>query len=1125
MIQIRQKNTRNKAHYCVFLLLAILCIGLISAWEFDNVKNFDSENKVITIENTFGLGKTLLNAKQISNDVEYVLRGNDVKVFEMYVYQLDKSEKIGDIFGKIETYNSKDMSEISGRNPKYKVKVITGTREVIKYGTEQECVKNANNTECRQKIDSIDEEYVFEWKEIKSLEDLPDGEFTIGIFLDVKKGDRGEQIPTFFGVRAEEFSEWADISENAVSCWNFNEGTGTTTYQNLSLGSDLTVQEGMWRVGKEKYGIITNASATQDEDTGVNLNDILKNNDNGFAISFWINRTANFAGDSLSTTLGADWSAGDIEIQTISSNTMRISINDGGTVDFDPGTDFGLNEWQLVVININTTSCHWFNNGASQALQALTTYDGTSNSHNIFLWGRTNGASDHSGAVFDEVIFWNHTLSVDNVATLYNSGTGLFCGTPSIPPEQVPTVAQFSPIDFYNSSTNAVTFQGEANDTGLNFGITNISLFLNGIINHTEFNATGQTNMTLNQAINIPEGQHNWSIEGCDVSGNCTLSSNRTLTIDQTSPSINILYPTGNLKSGFVTSNVLNTSLNWTVSDSGVGLETCWYLNNSDLTNVTLTCGNNATFFNLPYGTYTHYVYANDTLGNEASDSETIIYSYNILQNSINYDGLAVEGSIVQFDLNITYNTTYYSNSQATLYYYNTAYIGTKTDGGESIFFTRNVTAPTLIASANVTFYWTLTLINDTYNNYNTSLYNQSVINLGADDCGTYGSLLLNLTLKDERDKTVINGTLYDSNVEVDMDIYPLGSSTPVIQYSQNYSQNNNPRICLQGDLINGSYNLNAQILYEAENYSSEYYHIQRYTIKNSTLPQNIDLYDLDDDNAQEFKIIYKDSSFLPVTDALIQIQRKYVSDGVSRTVEIPKTDSNGETTAHLELGDVIYTLIVVKDNSTLATFDEIIPVCQTPALTECRISLNSFKSSISPADFNSLEDFEFTLTYNSTSRLVKSIFSVPSSTVSTVVLNVTKYDQLGNTSVCDDSLTSASGTLSCTVPVSFGNGTIIAKLYKDNEIIGHAFFSMSQSPSDLYGVNVVFISLFLFLTLIGVGIGNDPKIIGFFLILGAIIAVALNIFDGTGFIGAGATVLWIIIAIILVIIKGARRE
>ena len=62
-------------------------------------------------------------------------------------------------------------------------------------------------------------------------------------------------------------------------------------------------------------------------------------------------------------------------------------------------------------------------------------------------------------------------------------------------------------------------------------------------------------------------------------------------------------------------------------------------------------------------------------------------------------------------------------------------------------------------------------------------------------------------------------------------------------------------------------------------------------------------------------------------------------------------------------------------------------------------------------------------------------------------------------------------------------------------------------------------------MTIIGLGVSDNPMVTGFFLILGAVLLVVLNLVENTGFIGPTATVLWLIIAIITIIVKGSNRE
>ena len=135
-------------------------------------------------------------------------------------------------------------------------------------------------------------------------------------------------------------------------------------------------------------------------------------------------------------------------------------------------------------------------------------------------------------------------------------------------------------------------------------------------------------------------------------------------------------------------------------------------------------------------------------------------------------------------------------------------------------------------------------------------------------------------------------------------------------------------------------------------------------------------------------------------------------------------------------------------------------------------------------------------------------------------------FDSLGNKSVCDDVLTSSSGTLTCNVPLSFGNGSVIVTVKKDGVVIGGGITSLAQTSKNLYGSNIAFLGVFILLTLIGIGISSSPMITGFFVSLGVILNIVLNLTDtGTSsFIGAGATILWLFIAIIIVLIKGAKR-
>ena len=62
-------------------------------------------------------------------------------------------------------------------------------------------------------------------------------------------------------------------------------------------------------------------------------------------------------------------------------------------------------------------------------------------------------------------------------------------------------------------------------------------------------------------------------------------------------------------------------------------------------------------------------------------------------------------------------------------------------------------------------------------------------------------------------------------------------------------------------------------------------------------------------------------------------------------------------------------------------------------------------------------------------------------------------------------------------------------------------------------------------MTLIGVGMSSNAITTVISLMVGVILLLVMNLVANNGFIGATATVLWLFVALILIIIKGGRRS
>jgi len=479
------------------------------------------------------------------------------------------------------------------------------------------------------------------------------------------------------------------------------------------------------------------------------------------------------------------------------------------------------------------------------------------------------------------------------------------------------------------------------------------------------------------------------------------------------------------------------------------------------------------------------------------------------------------------YSINITYNSTQFTSIIGNLHYNNTVYSGAKTGANDNAVFTRTLTAPFSRTQVNKTFYWAFQLTNSSGTHYANSTSQTQTINVfGIDNCSSYSNNLFNISLFDEGTQGFLDGNIQNTSIKIDFDIKSTSDGSLISNYSTFYNQTNPAKICMNNLLGDSRYRLDGIIEYKSDNRFQEFYNFQNFSLTNSSTNKTIFLYNLLSADGQEFKVTFKDSNFVTVEGAILDIQRRYVDEGVFKTVERPKTGAEGYTIAHLVRNDVLYNIIVKKEGVILATFEDVVADCQNPTLKSCEINLNSYGTSSFPGDFSTNNDITFTLTYNTTSKKISSVFTIKSGATAIVSLNVTKFDALGVTQVCSDIITAAGGALSCTIPASFGNSTVIAQLYKDGTEVGFAIIRQKQNPSDIYGGSIITLAIVVFLVIVGIGASSDnPMTMGIAIVIGSIVLIGLNIVYTPTLYGVGATILWFIIAIALLLIKGSGRS
>jgi len=482
------------------------------------------------------------------------------------------------------------------------------------------------------------------------------------------------------------------------------------------------------------------------------------------------------------------------------------------------------------------------------------------------------------------------------------------------------------------------------------------------------------------------------------------------------------------------------------------------------------------------------------------------------------------EGAVDTFQINFTLASGE-SLTSATLVHNETRRIGvinqlTTLDYSISSSFVQ----PGVVADADVSSFWEILL--DSGHQFNSTNNTQSIVNIAIDDCTTQTVLILNYTLKDEGTQIdVATDATENSTIELDVEIFPIGSSDSIVQHSQSYNRTNPAQVCVAEEALNNSrFRMDSLARYESNDRVSEFHNIQNFSLTNNSIPQNINLFDLAIVDSQEFLITFKDVNFVPIDGALIDITRKYIPEGVFKSVEVPKTNADGQALAHLVLSEVIYTIIVSKDGVILATFDNIVARCANQGTGDCTINLNAFSSGIQAKDFFTADGITFTMTLDRDTRTLTSIFSTLDGSSKTAQLNATVFDAFQNTTVCSDLLTSSAGTLDCVIPESFENITVIGEFFSNGKFLAQGVFSLEESANDLFEGTRLIMLLTLYITLplmmitsgIGVLLGAA---------IGFIVAGLLNIIDTGSLFAIGNTITWFLVAIMILIWKISRRN
>lgn len=1042
---------------CMFM--TILLVGVVSAWEWDNVKSYDAGTKTYEITNALGMGNKIADVTLNSEQHRRMFLGD--YVFEL---EIDSADLYDGWFKEIEVWKN----DINGAK-------VLGEFNYKIYDENYVWNETINTYDCEDKILKIKcsggEELVERiggWRDLDVTSEKFKGEKLIrAYFPDAVAGQKYEWIATLYG---EKLTDWADFTGyTLVESYTGGDDEGDVYY---GLGATNS------KVSCMNFSVGTNGSSKNVTPAGLSIKmgfDVSESQSHSFMI---LNSTGGNK-PCLKDVNGCDG--------MIMGNTSWDSPQDATpkwyNYTFDSNT-IVLNNSETYWLCINTTEA-----GNDQPFIRVD-QDGDYDGGNWLGWDE-----DGCGC-------WRYTTDGLPGATYYDVLFKIYGDEFST----APVVTLDVPANNTGSATGIINFKCSAVDDGAE--VVNTSLWINGVANYSVDNV-GTANLSLDKTVTFTTGGfYNWTCKGEDIGALVGVAGSRNFTVDFVAPVVSVA---NNLTDITTPTIPVNSSWNYTSADN-LKLGDCYYTTSDNATISYPVC--NVSDIKTQWqtgGSKTITYCANDTAGTETCRVATLeidYYSYG--QNGDKY---VTEGTAHTYSLKI--NDTSIPTTTVRFMFNGTAYAPTTTVSSANTYnFTRVFTIPDGLGNSsgkNDTWYWAVNLTGKS--KFNTTFQNTTVYSVELDDCSTFGTVILNLSLRDEEtDDNITILPTQNTTVEIDLSLTSNLDSSLSWDFSTEWVNQTNLTVCVPDGLFTGastSYRLDInEVRYFADNYVTEFYYLDNFNLSNATVPKFIALRDLLADDSTSFVVSYTDDNNLLVADAIISVLRKYEEVGEFREVENGKTSNDGETILHLVEEDVVYIFNVTIDGVHEYTSSQYRVYCE--AGSTCVITLDA-SSDVDdfPTYWDNLPEGSYNLSVNRATRTITLAFNLNETTI----MNLTVYQYSNNDSVMDiaivsNTTTASSGTTFVYVPVTYGNETFYATVYKDGIWIASHFVDLKSDISDYVGLPLTAFMIAMIVMAMGLmAVATGVGVI-IFALFGIFIALAMALITGSG--------TWSIISIIV---------
>lgn len=1137
----------------ILFLCFMFLVSFASALEIDNVKEYDTVAREVTVYNSFfGIKLDQVGKARLNTPLHYKIEaGKDIKLgeFDLWAY-----EDYNDILKNIEIYDKTKTEWENHRinkNIDIKYKVV---KNISIDEWENVCIVGksfSNGTiqrECEYKITGSHLEENEVWEKVTPAVLKKNAKVTVGLFGDLEVGEIGEWIISIYGVRVQ---EWASY-----------EGTGGT----ITTDGDYTIHTFTESGNFVVTGTIPNATILI-VGGGAGGGYRVDGNGGGGGAGGVIYLTGRNISNGTYPVIVGIKGLGATVTQTAGGNGLNSSFNGnnskggggGGplnTAGNDGGSGGGRGQWAgstgpgglgLVpqgydggAIANSGQEAGAGGGGANQTGQQPNVKDGGDGGNGfevningtLVSYGDGAGGSTHNGG------------SVQSTGGNGNGGrgqnAGITSGTKGVngtgsggggggeglvgqdggdgvvifrylttSPDANPNVTLISPDNDTNYTTSPllVNFSCYGSDDK-NF--TSMGLYINDVLDQLNASGINDTNYTFSKI--LTEDLYNWTCEGTDNESQTTKPAERYFRIHSTSPEATIHYPTGNIDYHL---NGDSLVLNWTVSEAGENLTThiincTWEYNGvvTELNNTLCTQINTTTFIPVPEVSNLTFTVTDEF---DLVNTTTTTWDIIIFESNRTFNNETFEGSSETFSTEIVIGAGQ-SLSQAIFEYNNTNYTTNILFSSGVYFVSSTITVPTVSLDTNISFQFYLIVDGITYP---LGSETQTVFNTNFGACGGGDDLLLNISLLDEGTRTNLTG-----DIELNAQLIGKVNNEIVESINLTFTSVHFGEICLTPNSSWINYYLDVEIKYVSTDHAPELYHIQRADL--TTYPKNLSLFDLSLNDSTEFLLKYEDDDLILVEGAVVQLQRKYIGSDLFEVVEAPLTSNLGTAIVHIDLNTNKYQATIVKDGVVLDIFPNLVFHCENELSGQCTEDLFGNIDSQNIITLEALNDFTYAV--SEVNNTITTLFSIPSGSPSSVNIVLTQTDLFGNTSLCNQTVISSAGSIDCVYSNTIGDSVVQLEISKDGKQQAIKSYVIPEDGTLDFQGNNFFILLIMALSIIGMAF-SSPEWIVINAVIILLLGGSLWLLNGMNLVIGLGSLVWLVIGAGILIKEIAKQE